>query len=67
MHMFEQDRFHIRFEILCVSVYIFGRFVWGCIKMWLKRGRWMYWEVGLRYGVGMNHIITLESIKFFFF
>ena len=24
------------------------------------------WEVGLRYGVRMNHMITFESIEFFF-
>ena len=38
------------------------RFVWGCIVEDRRD-----WEVGLRYGVRMSLVITLESIEFSFF
>ena len=42
-------------------------FVWGCVNLWLKREGRRDWEVGIIYGVRMNHMITLESIEFSFF
>ena len=43
------------------------RFGWGCLVLCLRVEGRRDWEVGLRYGVKMNHIFTLESIEFSFF